>query len=279
MLNGLDIFTGFGGISIALAPWVRPVLYCEVERYPQSVLLSRMADGDLPFAPIWDDVTTLNGRLWRGIVDIIYGGFPCQDISTAGAGAGLEGKRSGLFFEILRLADEVRPSFVFLENVPAIRTRGLERVIEEFSIRGYDCRWRMLSAAEVGAPHLRNRWFLLAADTHGRTFREQSLDRAVRHAAAIPSSDGKAQSLAHTDDQRLSRSWPVGKESKLDPIARHGRWTSESAVCRVDDGSAHRLDRFKALGNGVVPAQVREAFESLLGGCLDEKTVREVSSG
>jgi DNA (cytosine-5)-methyltransferase 1 len=95
-------------------------------------------------------------------IDIIFGGFPCQDISVAGLGKGLEGDRSGLFFEIVRLARECEPRFIFLENVPAIRTRGGERVVKELASIGYDCRWTTLSAAAVGAPHKRERWFLLA---------------------------------------------------------------------------------------------------------------------
>lgn len=92
MLNGLDLFSGIGGLTLALAPWVRPVAYCENDRYAQSVLLSRISSGDLPNAPIWDDVRTL--KAWDiPNVDIVYGGFPCQDVSVAGARAGLDGER------------------------------------------------------------------------------------------------------------------------------------------------------------------------------------------
>lgn len=117
MINGLDLFSGIGGITIGLSEWVRPVAYCEIDPYCQSVLISRMLEGTLPTAPIWDDVKTLQGADLPEI-DIICGGFPCQDISVAGHGKGLEGERSGLFFEIVRLAKEVKPTFLFLENVP-----------------------------------------------------------------------------------------------------------------------------------------------------------------
>lgn len=161
-MNGLDLFSGIGGITKALEGYVRPITYCESDRYAQGVLLSRMREGSLPVAPIWDDVRTLHGSMLPVRPEIIYGGFPCQDISVAGHGKGLAGKRSGLFFEIIRLVETIRPAFVFLENVSAIRTRGGEEVIKEFSRLRYDCRWGMLSAYDVGAPHKRERWWLLA---------------------------------------------------------------------------------------------------------------------
>src|SRR5438309_5214628 len=107
-MYGLDLFSGIGGITKALEGYVTPVAYCENDRDAQAVLLSRMATGDLPLAPIWDDVATLRST-YIPSVDIIYGGFPCQDISVAGRGKGLAGKRSGLFFEIVRLCGEIRP--------------------------------------------------------------------------------------------------------------------------------------------------------------------------
>lgn len=165
MIYGLDLFSGIGGLSVALSDWVRPVAYCENDRYAQSVLLSRMLDRTIARAPIWDDVRTLLSRHLPEI-DIIYGGFPCQDISVAGNGKGLAGERSGLFFEVVRLIKDIKPTFVFLENVPAIRTRGLDAVIKEITDAGYDCRWTDLSAAEVGAPHKRNRWWLLGYSKH-----------------------------------------------------------------------------------------------------------------
>src|SRR5690606_17491199 len=96
---------------------------------------------------------------------IIYGGFPCQDINVAGRGKGLEGERSGLFFEIMRLAKEIQPKFLFLENVPAITRRGGWECVHAISALGYDCRWCVISAASVGALHKRERWFLLANST------------------------------------------------------------------------------------------------------------------
>jgi len=167
-LNGLDLFSGIGGNSIGLHDYVRVVSYCERDAYAQSVLLSRFADGSLEPAPIWDDITTLTASQFDIPIDIIIGGFPCQDISLAGNGAGLDGERSGLVFEIFRLIVELAPKFIFLENVSAIRTRGGERVVKELAGLGYDCRWDMLSAYDVGAPHKRERWFLLGYANSGR---------------------------------------------------------------------------------------------------------------
>ncbi len=172
MLNGLDLFSGIGGLAVALAPWVRPIAYCENDRHANAILLSRMRDGQIINAPIWDDVRTLSAEQLRAPVDIIYGGFPCQDISAAGLGRGLGGERSGLVGELFRLVQEIQPAFVFLENVPAIRTRGLGRLVTTLARLGYDCRWTIVSAQEVGAHHIRKRWFLLAhAPSLGRVQR------------------------------------------------------------------------------------------------------------
>lgn len=167
-MNALDLFSGIGGLATALSPWVTTQAYCEKDPYAQAVLMSRIRAGDIDCAPIWDDITTLTARD-LGTIDIIVGGFPCQDISSAGRGAGLGGKRSGLFYEVIRLVEEINPPFVFLENVPAIRTRGLSQVVSEFARLRYDCRWTCVSASDVGAPHIRKRWFFLA---HSRGHRE-----------------------------------------------------------------------------------------------------------
>jgi len=247
MLSGLDLFSGIGGITLALRPWVRPIAYCENDRWAQACLLSRMYDGSLPNAPIWDDVSTLSKDIiGPEPIDIIYGGFPCQDISCAGLGAGLGGKRSGLFFEIARLVGELRPNFVFLENVPAITTRGLTEVCLALTALGYDCRWTIVSAAEIGAVHIRERWFLLA-HANGLRLREEcgpqvGWDNSVRKGQALancPSSQGR--------DTESS-------EREIKP-----------RVVRTGDGIPYCVDRAHGLGNAVVPAQAREAFKRLMG--------------
>ncbi len=267
VLNGLDLFSGTGGLSLALAPWVWPVAYCEVDPYCRGVLLSRMAAGDIPLAPIWDDVRTFDPSGGFSI-DIIYGGFPCQDISVAGNGAGLAGERSGLVSEIFRLTDELRPAFVFLENVPAIRLRGLDVVIRTMATLGYDCRWDVLSAYDVGAPHKRERWFLLAANTE----RLQLWDEQGRgsgssgEGAARYRVDGTPQSLADAPSSRqpVTRMESEQSWNGSGPFSPSW-WLTEPDVGRVADGVPKRVDRLRALGNAVVPAQAREAFRRLMG--------------
>ncbi len=263
MLNGLDLFSGIGGLGLALDEWVRPIAYCESDLYAQAVLLSRMRSGELPLAPIWDDVRTLKGTQFRNPVDIIYGGFPCQDISLMGTGHGLEGERSGLFSEILRLAKELRPKFIFLENVPAIRTRGLDKIGQQLANAGYDCRWDIISAKEIGACHRRERWFLLAYSNgidlrveSGRSFWENwKKTGKLKH-------DGREKYYTHAMRERLEG---IRRESELPRPSTYGGWKSEPAICRRDNGVSNRVDRIKCLGNSVVPLQARTAFERLAG--------------
>ncbi len=298
MLNGLDLFSGIGGNSIALKGYVRTIAYCERDRYAQAVLLSRMENGDIPKAPIWDDIQTFDGKPWKNLIDIIIGGFPCQDISTAGKGEGLAGKRSRLFFEIVRLAEEIEPTFLFLENVPAIRTRGLDVVVQELTKAGYDLRWTMLSASEVGAPHKRERWFCLAAhaeriqlrceqgrrrgssgerspiagdhgekeslaDTDSSRFKRKDASQSKRRNRCVESPRSRTE-LANTDFQSLEvgQSWKSGQCSS---VIRKGWWEFEPDVGRVAHGVSRRVDRIKCLGNAVVPIQARTAFEYLMG--------------
>lgn len=281
-LHGLDLFSGIGGITKALEDWVQPVAYCEIDTYAQAVLLSRMSTGELPTAPIWNDVSTLPAdELPR--IDIIYGGFPCQDISVAGAGRGLEGKRSGLFYEIMRLVDVLRPSFLFLENVPAITSRGLREVAEEITKRGYDSRWCTLSAAEVGAPHKRERWWLLAyasqlrcncweCNKQGRHIqnnekwdsekiqqtRDKREHRASKICAILPNANSKGL--------QRQRQQPSRTSAKQQDISNTCWWSTEPAVGRVANGIPSRVDRIKGLGNAVVPICAKTAFQILLTG-------------
>lgn len=278
---------------MALSPFVRPIAYCENDRYAQAVLLSRMQSGDLPTAPIWDDVTTLlPSMLPRNGIDIIYGGFPCQDISVAGARKGLEGERSGLFFEIVRLARELRPAFLFLENVAGIRTKGLDTVAKEITELGYDCRWTIVSAAEVGAPHSRKRWWLLAYANSSKLRKQprrssrkdgknslQLRDNGEKESLADSDSCGELQQEGSEQVERRrfgyggeqvsdthyerTRQQQIGDEPEISRSERSCWWNAEPAVGRVANGISSRVDRIKGLGNAVVP-QVAE----YIGRCI-----------
>lgn len=211
MLNGLDLFSGIGGMSKALGEWVKPIAYCEIDSYCRGVLLSRMARECIWEAPIWDDVRTLEGKQFQGCIDIIYGGFPCQDISIAGRGKGLEGERSGLFFEIMRISKKVKPLFIFLENVPAITSRGGLRVVREITEMGYDCRWCVISAASIGAVHLRERWFCLARNNDSKHINDGKIEK-VSNGEQIANTTGISENDSHA---RSNGGWPDTARDEL----------------------------------------------------------------
>ena len=176
-MNELHLFAGVGGgILGGMLLGHTCVCAVEIEPYCRKVLLQRQRDGILPKFPIWDDVRTFDGKPWRGKVDIICGGFPCQDISCAGKGAGIEGERSGLWSEFARIIGEVRPRYAFVENSPMLVVRGLGRVLGDLSKIGYDARWCVMGADDVGAPHIRKRMWILAYTRHkrgGHSFRQR----------------------------------------------------------------------------------------------------------
>lgn len=172
-LRAISLFAGAGGIDLALRGIARTVCYVENEAAAAAVLVKNMAEGSLDEAPVWSDIRTFDGRAWRGCVDLVTGGFPCQDISPAGKRAGLRGKHSGLWYEFRRVIGEIQPPMVFIENnahrwrawVPAVR-RQLWAI-------GYASVPFRVRADQMGAPHQRARVFL-AAHAHGDALRQQS---------------------------------------------------------------------------------------------------------
>lgn len=165
------------------------------------------------------------------------------------------------------MAEEFQPPFLFLENVPAITSRGLEVVAGEISRLGYDCRWDIVSAADVGAPHLRKRWWLLAAHTERVKLRHEQGrgGRENREGTPVIGDDGETEHMADADRSRLEIRKPCQDSDEQPSSFRTDWWESEPDVDRVVNGLPYRVDRIKALGNSVVPQAAREAFCRLAG--------------
>ncbi len=215
----LDLFSGIGAFSLGLErAGFQTVAFCEVEPFCQAVLRKHW-----PNVPIYDDVCHLTAARLRadGIdrIEAICGGFPCQDISVAGSGAGLDGERSGLWREYARLVGELRPVHVIVENVGALRGRGLARVLGDLATFGYDAQWHVVPAAAIGAPHLRERVWIIAtaADADGIGLRDESGRRrgADGAGAALAADDGTSWPAADAAGQRCG----TGRESE-----DLGRW-------------------------------------------------------
>jgi len=162
----LALFAGAGGglLGTRLLGW-RTVCAVEISAFRREVILRRQEEGMFPPPfPIWDDVKTFDGRPWRGKVDVVTGGFPCQPFSAAGKRQGALDKRN-LWPETIRVIREVRPRFCLLENVPGLLTSGyFPAILKDIAESGYDCKWKVISAREVGAPHRRDRLWVVMAD-------------------------------------------------------------------------------------------------------------------
>ncbi len=185
-MNELALFAGAGGgiLGGKLLGW-RTVCAVELDPYARAILAERQNDGCLAPFPVWDDIRTFDGRPWAGIVAVVSGGCPSQDISVAGKGAGLNGARSGLWGEMRRIVGEVRPRHVFVENSPALTSRGLGTVLGDLAALGYDARWGVLGAVDAGAPHRRERIWIVATANHTAAERQRE-PRGQRLAMTTP---------------------------------------------------------------------------------------------
>lgn len=285
-LRILDLFSGIGGFSLGLerTGGFETAAFCEIDKEAQKILHKHW-----PNVPIFEDVSSLSSKDIDGTIDVICGGFPCQDISLAGKGAGLSGERSGLWFEFHRLIQEIKPKWVIAENVSALRSRGLDDVLRSLTEIGYDAEWHCIPASAIGAKHKRDRIWIIAYPSEQRC-EQRGSDREERH--LLPDEIGDA-SKGEPERQRWVRGAGTasqvnftrllantssigssGQGSSGEPIypetlinreaveSQHGRvkhiWEVEPNVGRVVDGIPKGMDkprqqRLKQLGNAVVP--------------------------
>lgn len=226
MLSSLDLFSGSGALTLALHGVCEPRVYCELDPKARAVLNHNMHAGSLPRAPIHDDVRTLP----RSPADMAVAGFPCTGFSPRGHRANFGNAHSALFYEVLRIADAAQIPCLFLENVPAIQ-HSMDILIKELSTyRGYELRWCTVSAGDLGAPHARKRWFCLC----------------TRKDAAIKSKTLEVGGGHRAFDWRGTRAPP------------------RTAAVADAAGKAAAYDRWRILGNAVVPDTARLAFFHLL---------------
>lgn len=242
-MNELALFAGAGGGILGghLLGW-RTVCAVEWESYPASVLLARQNDGFIPPFPIWDDVQTFDGKPWRGIVDVVSGGFPCQDISIAGKGDGLDGERSGMWREMARIIGEVRPQYAFIENSPMLTSRGLGTVLADLAQLGFDAEWGVLGADNAQLPHKRKRIWVLGTNANGQR-KQRMFQQKISQFKGLP----------RINDYGVDKN-EQGLRSILSP-----------GLCRAFNGLPGQVDRLKAVGNAQVPRVAKFAWETLKG--------------
>lgn len=297
-MDELALFAGVGGgILGGILSGFRTVCAVEKEPYCREVLLRRQRDGVLPMFPIWDDVRTFDGKRWRGSVDIVTAGFPCQPFSVAGKQRAEDDDRN-MWPETIRIIREVGPRYALLENVTGLLTVPYIRTIfGELAESGYDARWRILSAAELGAPHQRDRLWIVADTVKGRVATNAGIHRGngaehQENAREVVSSGPEMAQPENAfegcpcvgrwwkkDPSEISDTepwWKRGRTGNRLEWRRAGTREVEAGgkrgivngkpqprLGRVVDGVAHRVDRLRAIGNGQVPAVARAAWELL----------------
>ncbi len=299
-MNGLALCAGVGGLELGLrlafGPTYRTVCYVEREVYCAEILARRMEEGYLDLAPIWDDLATFDGRPWRGAVDIISAGLPCQPYSLAGSRHGHDDERA-VWPAWVRIVRECEPAHVFLENVPPF-LKHFEPVYDELLGMGFELPPPALyTAAECGAPHIRRRLFITATHPERLAVRDEHGGRSGSDGRRSPGVGDARQAASNTTRGRAPRRRPESTHEQpgqvgCEPTDAHSGgfekqrgswllnseretlahrcgsgcstcrtpWATESPVLRVADGPAHRVDELRAIGNGVVPEMVRRAL-------------------
>lgn len=270
-MKTMHLFAGAGGGLLAdLILGHDPIIAVEWDGYACQVLRERAADGWFPNLHVWEgDVRLFDPSEYAGRVDCIHAGFPCQDISVAGKQAGVgEETRSGLYREVLRIAGVVRPRYLFLENVAAIVSNGLDTVIADLTKIGYDTEWLCLRASDCGANHHRDRWWLLADSNR------KSRSQAIKETGPIGNKwysreDACWSAWGNVTDsnspQFKGMCCSIGRVEEYADIRMGSWWKNQPAIHGVDDGVAFGFYRLKAIGNGQVPLQAAVAWK-LLGG-------------
>ena len=246
MFHELSLFSGYCGMSLSLRMAgipTRTIAYVEIDKYCQDITKARIRDGLLDDGPIFPDIRSFNGLQCRGLVDIVTSGTPCQWVSLAGINKGQDiSDERNLWPDTLRVISEVGPRWVLLENPPNILVRGYAgTIIGQLSEQGYDCIWDTISAAEVGAPHLRYRWWCLAT--------------AGAYADSPPSG---------CRDHGVGQTLSVRSTQEGDSLRSISWWDVKSPLGRVANGTPDRVGQLRALGNGVVPAVVAKFLRGKL---------------
>ena len=258
-----SLFSGIGGLDLGLErsiPGLQTVWQVEKEEFCRSIL-----ERHWPNTKRYDDVRTVGAHNLEP-VDVLCGGFPCQDISIAGKGEGLDGERSGLWWEFHRLINDLRPRVAVMENVSAINIRGLSAVVGSLAEIGYDCQWTIISAAQCGAPHLRRRWFGVAypssiadrgwttADTNQGRGRTSNTVQSRRPSTNVHDTEGSTADTISTRTQVQTEGKQPSKQMSGSTSKTYWQgFPTQSPVCRRDDVIPNRVDRLRALGNAVVP--------------------------
>ena len=245
-MNELALFAGAGGgiLGGLLLGW-KTVCAVEFDPHARNVLVARQNDGCLEPFPIWDDVSTFDGKPWRGVVDVVSGGFPCQDISAAGNGEGIKGDQSSLWGEMRRIIGDVRPKYTIIENSPMLTIRGGSRVVANLASMGYFGQHGVLGASHAGYDHNRERMWIVAYNSEERRSRwtNKETNRCGGNSRGVQSSVLQTQAIR-----------------EFTKVYRE----SGTKLGRVADGVASDVDRRLArIGNGQVPAVVKLAWEIL----------------